>query len=252
MKQFLLIFFILILIFLNVIIDAFMPNSIHSANLKSNSTFSSNLNNIKISTKKINYSKDYIEVNLNIPTLTGLKNKDIEDRINEDILNNILECKNKVESLIKSDIENKTLIRYPYAVQTNYDVHYTSSSFLSLTIMYYEYTGGAHGTSCKIPYNINLNTGQNITLKKLFNLDTNYTNFINNEIQLQIDKKNSVHGAIPITEFKSIRSDQPFYIDGNNLVVYFQPYEIGAYALGIQEFEIPLSKLKGNCHAISF
>lgn len=227
---------------LNIIISIIIPTTTHSAELKSNFTLLSSPNNIKVSTTKINYKKSYIEVDLNIPILNGLKDKNIQDKINKNISNYICNLKNGTEESAKADMENNTLVM-PYTVETNYDVHYTSSSFLSLTITYYEYTGGAHGISCKIPYNLNLNTGENIILKNLFKPNTNYIYLINKEIRLQIDKKNSVLGAIPITEFKSISTDQPFYIDGNNLVIYFQPYEIGPYVLGIQEFKIPLSKL---------
>lgn len=243
MKKSLFLFSALILTLLSLMINIIIPVNAHSMELKSNSALLFNTNNIKISTTKINYKKDYIEVDLNIPTLDNLEDKNIQDKINKYILNSICDLKNRTEGLGKTDIDNNILVR-PYTVQTTYDVHYSNSSFLSLTIMYYEYTGGAHGISYKIPYNLNLKTGENITLEKLFKPSTNYMQLINKEIQLQIDKKNSVPGSIPITEFKTVNSTQPFYIDGSNLIIYFQPYEIGPYVLGIQEFPIPLSKLR--------
>lgn len=243
MKKSLFVFSALILTLLSLIINIINPINAHSAKLKSSSTFLYDTNNITISTTKINYKEDYIEVDLNIPTLNNLKDKNIQDKINKYILNSIYDLKNKTEKLAKTDMNNSTLIS-PYTVQTTYDVHYANSSFLSLTIMYYEYTGGAHGISYKLPYNLSLKTSENVTLEKLFKPTTNYIDLINKEIQLQIDKKNSVPGTIPITEFKTISNTQPFYIDGSNLVIYFQPYEIGPYVLGIQEFTIPLRKLR--------
>ncbi|MBM7871166.1 hypothetical protein JOC70_002664 [Clostridium pascui] len=243
MKKSLFVFSVLVLTLLSFIINIIYPVNAHSAKLKSNSMFLYDINNITISTTKINYKEDYIEVDLNIPTLNNLKDKNIQDKINKYILNSIYDLKNKIEKLAKTDMDNNILTS-PYNVQTNYDVHYANASFLSLTIMYYEYTGGAHGISYKLPYNLNLKTGENVTLEKLFKPTTNYIDLINKEIQLQIDKKNSVPGAIPITEFKTISNTQPFYIDGSNLVIYFQPYEIGPYVLGIQEFTIPLRKLR--------
>lgn len=234
-------FYTLTILLLNITLSNIISVQAHF--VQSNTKFLSSQNSISISTKEISYNNNYIGVDLNIPLLNGLKDKNIQNKINTDILNYFCELKNKAEDSAKSDMKNNILFM-PYIVQTNYDVHYTTASFLSLTIMYYEYTGGAHGISYKTPYNLNLNTGKNITLEKLFKPSTNYISLINKEIQFQIDKKNSVPGAIPITEFKSISNDQPFYIDGTNLVIYFQPYELGAYALGIQEFPIPLSKLR--------
>ncbi|WP_186430584.1 DUF3298 and DUF4163 domain-containing protein [Clostridium sp. BSD9I1] len=243
MKKSLLVFSALILTLLSLIINVIHPVNAHSAKLKSSSTLLYDTNNTPISTTKINYKEDYIEVDLNIPTLNNLKDKNIQDKINKYILNSICDLKNKTEKLAKTDM-NSSILTNPYTVQTTYDVHYANASFLSLTIMYYEYTGGAHGISYKLPYNFNLKTSENITLGKLFKPTTNYIDLINKEIQLQINKKNSVPGAIPITEFKTISNTQPFYIDGSNLVIYFQPYEIGPYVLGIQEFPIPLRKLR--------
>ena len=47
-------------------------------------------------------------------------------------------------------------------------------------------------------------------------------------------------------DFKGINEKSLYYLDNDNLVIYFQEYEIGPYVSGIIEFKIPLSEFKDN------
>ena len=44
-------------------------------------------------------------------------------------------------------------------------------------------------------------------------------------------------------EFKSIEDKQKFYIQDDNIVVYFDLYDIAPYAAGIPEFIINVNKI---------
>ena len=46
-----------------------------------------------------------------------------------------------------------------------------------------------------------------------------------------------------LNPFEMIREDQDFYIEGDTLVVYFQQYELMAYAYVFPEFRISMSTL---------
>ena len=45
--------------------------------------------------------------------------------------------------------------------------------------------------------------------------------------------------------FKGIKEDQDFYVDKNNLYIYFPPYEIAPYAAGFVTFKIPFTEIEG-------
>jgi len=43
--------------------------------------------------------------------------------------------------------------------------------------------------------------------------------------------------------FKGITSNQNFYVDEDNLYIYFAPYEIAPYASGFVTFKIPFADI---------
>lgn len=47
-----------------------------------------------------------------------------------------------------------------------------------------------------------------------------------------------------LESFPGIEEKQNFYIDGDQLVIYFTPYQIGPYAAGVISFPIPFSQLE--------
>ena len=89
-----------------------------------------------------------------------------------------------------------------------------------------------------------MRTGEFLILENLFKENIDYKTVINEEIRIQIeeliksDKQNK-----GIYEFKSIWYKQKFYIQDDNLVVYFDLYEIAPYAAGIPEFIINVNKI---------
>jgi len=46
--------------------------------------------------------------------------------------------------------------------------------------------------------------------------------------------------------FQGIAPEQNYYLDGENLFIYFNQYEIAPYAAGIREFKIPRTLLGGK------
>ena len=62
-------------------------------------------------------------------------------------------------------------------------------------------------------------------------------------IQKMIDKEPQ-YEYVYKDGFKGIDEGQNFYIDDNNLYIYFQPYDIGPYAAGFIIFKIPFSLIQ--------
>jgi len=84
-----------------------------------------------------------------------------------------------------------------------------------------------------------------INLKELFIKGYDYSDKINKEIKEQINKNPENYfdsGAV----FKGISENQSFYIEDNNLVIYYQLYDIAPYVFGIPEFKIPLKLFDEN------
>jgi len=110
---------------------------------------------------------------------------------------------------------------------------------LSIIIRYYNYSGGAHGYYEDIAYNIDIKSGKFLRLSDLFLEQSNYKEIINKEIESQIktlEMENVENKGI--YQFKSISDNQKYYFSGNDIVIYFDLYDIAPYAAGIPEFVI--------------
>ncbi|MBM6861415.1 DUF3298 domain-containing protein, partial [Clostridium saudiense] len=104
--------------------------------------------------------------------------------------------------------------------------------------------GAAHGLSSKITPVINLDSGEFYSLEDLFKLGSDWKGRLNSIIQKMIDE-DPQYNYVYKDGFKGINEGQNFYLDENNLYIYFQPYDIGPYAAGFITFKIPFSLIEG-------
>ncbi|MCU9816641.1 DUF3298 and DUF4163 domain-containing protein [Paraclostridium sp. AKS73] len=125
----------------------------------------------------------------------------------------------------------------PYIYNVDFDVKKNSDSMLSIVVTIYQYSGGAHGYYENGSYNIFIENGQNLNLKDLFKENSDYKNVINGLIRDEIKENKQEYS------FKSISENQKFYIQDDNLVIYFDLYEIAPFAGGIPEFRISADKI---------
>lgn len=212
---------------------------------------------VTVNKKKIHESETWINIDVNIPVLSGLKDTKVQDKINQMFETDILSFKEELGEAAKEAFEDAKKYNYemrPYAINITFEEKKNEKGILSLYVVYYTYTGGAHGGHDDITYNIDLKTGNLMELKDLFKEGYDYKKIINEKIQGQIGviseelkQKSLKEGQkpedvyIPYQGFESIRDDQPFYLKNDRLGIYFGLYEIAPYAAGIPTFEIPLA-----------
>lgn len=217
---------------------------------------------MKIKTKTIRSNNEVFISDLKIPVIERLRDTKLQSKINSDFQNDIMEFNNEIEKAARQwekEAKKQGWKIHPYDAATDFKVNYNDNNLLSISVDYYEYTGGAHGNYKKKTKNIDLNTGKEIALKDLFKDEVKYKDVINKEIKVQIQataqkiKKEMEQEGIKYKEqdalykdFKGISDKQSFYIEEGNIVVYFGLYEIGCYADGIPEFRIPISQIKDN------
>ncbi|WP_051623699.1 DUF3298 and DUF4163 domain-containing protein [Clostridium hydrogeniformans] len=195
-------------------------------------------NNIKGKTK-------VLDMFLSIPNISGLENKDKEKAINENIEKEAVEFGNKIKLLSE---EEKEYIGYNeeanvYEALVNFTIPYNNGEFLSLLVDHYSYTGGAHGITYRKNYNIDAKTGDVLKLKDIFKDNYDYEKIINNIIKKEIGKDKE---SFFQDSFHGINEDTNFYIEKENMVVYFQLYEITPYASGFPKFKIPLKDVESG------
>jgi inhibitor of cysteine peptidase len=127
--------------------------------------------------------------------------------------------------------------RWPTELCLNYAVTYNQQNLLSILFDDYIYTGGAHGSTLRTGYTVDIKTGTTYALKDLFAPGTDYVSLLSAEIDREI--KTWEFGTLE--PFSKIRDNQDFYIKDGNLVIYFQQYELMPYAAGFPEFSIPMA-----------
>lgn len=122
----------------------------------------------------------------------------------------------------------------------------TSGSILSVVIHSSEYTGGAHGMSYMESYTVNTGTNEIYkTFGSLFDSKSNYSKIIQDKINKLIDKEKDMYFSDAKETVAAKKGDYQFYVDGNQLVIYFGLYELRPYAGGMPIFKIDAKELKG-------
>ena len=196
-----------------------------------------------IDTQTINKKDKYINSVINIP-IVMTENKQIEKSINDKIRNDIMDFYNKSQEEAKKFLKDFPEDEGKFVANTNFEIKKNSNNMLSILVTYYKYSGGAHGDYNNIAYNIYMKNGEFLNLSDLFKYKVNYKEVINNEIRKQIEdmaKKDKENAGV--YQFTTISDNQKFYIQDDNIVIFFDLYEIAPYAAGIPEFKINIKSL---------
>lgn len=204
---------------------------------KGNTNSKQTLSVSTIGSKTIVKNDEYLESTINMPVITN-SNKIVERSTNDKIKNDIFEFYNKSYKEAKQYLKDNPDEKNKFVANVDFELKKNTDSALSIKVRYYTYSGGAHGFYQDIAYNVDMRTGKFLELMDLFKDNTKYKEVIDEEIKRQIaelEKKDEEN--IGIYNFKGIKENQNFYLQDENLVVYFDLYDITPYA-GIPEFSI--------------
>lgn len=116
----------------------------------------------------------------------------------------------------------------------SFEIKTNERGVLSLSLLNYAFTGGAHGNTLQKSLTFDADTGRSYTLAQLFEKGSPYEARLNAIIQAQIKAR-----ELPLLgEYPGITSDQDYYIADKSLVIYFPLYAIVPYAWGFPYFPI--------------
>jgi len=119
---------------------------------------------------KIREEHEGISVDMVIPVIEGMKNKEVEKIINQLLQKDAFSFKEELqidsEKYLKGAKKEGWEIR-KYEASSYYIVHFQSKNILSVSVFYYRYTLGAHGYTLQKAYNLNLQNGELISLPVL-------------------------------------------------------------------------------------
>ena len=113
---------------------------------------------ITISDLVIKEDYDALEVDITIPVIQGLEDKQVEEKINQTIQEDILDFKYRLQTESEEYLQLAKKEGWEirkYIATTYYIAHYQTNDLLSLSVFYYCYTLGAHGCTVQETYNLN-------------------------------------------------------------------------------------------------
>lgn len=205
----------------------------------------SNENPLTVSTKNISSKTSKIHESLQIPVFQGQINPRVLQHINENVKSDILEFKSQMEAAANEYSEN--LIKQgkpftPFEISNTYLVTYNKNNILSVSIIYQQYISGRI-SHIRTTYNYNLISGESMPLRSLFKQGVDYRGILNKLITQKISENKQLYPSISTKQFKGIAEDQPYYLDNNNLVIFFRFHEIAPAASEIPVVRIPFSEL---------
>ena len=174
-----------------------------------------------------------------MPNILDSGNKDIEEKINKRLEKDSYFTPYSEDS--NEEITKDDVLEYNY--YGTFDIKFFKKNFISLDLngSYYA-LGAAHPMPLRKTENINLITGKFYNLEDLFIKNSSWKEYLNTLIKSMINF-NKKYDYVFKDSFKGIEDNQSFYVDENNLYIYFKPYDIAPYAAGFVTFKISFTKL---------
>ena len=108
----------------------------------------------------------------------------------------------------------------------------------------YTYITGLHGNSWQTAITFDSESDRILSLSDLF-VDDKFYGILNERIDELINENAEEYRDLwekPVVDKK--REDK-FYLEGDNLVIFYEPYELSYYARGVVEFPIPMEEIRG-------
>lgn len=203
-------------------------------------------NTLNTTSQTINTENYKIHEHLNIPVFNGNFNPDVLKYINGNIKNDILEFKSQMETAADENAKAMEAAGepvIPFQISNNYIVTYNKNNLLSISLIYQQYINGRN-SYIRTSYNYNLENARSMPLGDLFKPGSDYILVLNNKIKSILQAAPQDYYPNTADNFKGIAVDQPYYLDNNNLVLFFGFHQISPTASGIPLIKIPFSELR--------
>lgn len=175
-------------------------------------------NGLQYDMKQSNTKVEGIDIEKSYPVISGMKNSDIQKKINNEILSNL--------ELYRSELETKVKAEGHKITREDVNGYVTYNYNNVIFVQYYtgiEIGNGNRPKELMKAFGYDLNTGNHLTLSDLFKKGSSYEKIINEYISLDIIKENldDPDSGYITGPFKGIAKDQSFYLDlyGLNILI---------------------------------
>lgn len=178
-------------------------------------------------------------MNIDYPVVVGMRNAAVQKKINDIILYTVNKL---IYDQTNQLVDVQGINPLPkMTVQGFYEVKANLRDVLSLSIGNYTMVEhAAHGLTIIRSLTFDINTGKVYQLGELFKPGSNYVKVLSDIVARQIKERD----ITLLGDFQGIKPDQDYYISDKVLVIYFQLYEITAYAYGFPYFPISVYEIQ--------
>jgi hypothetical protein len=204
----------------------------------------------QITFEVIKEKHDVVEIDITYPVISGLTDADFQEQLNYFIKKQVIYSMDLIEmqadEFVQEAKKNGWEMR-PYVLSIDYDLKSNDEAFLSFTMTYFTFTGGANGMTVVNCFNIDKKANKPLQLAALFPPGADYKAVMNREIAKQIELRSQDDNVMFFEGdmgFKGISDTQGFYLKDNDIVIVFSQYEIAPGAMGIPEFAVNRADLK--------
>jgi hypothetical protein len=200
---------------------------------------------LTIKSEKLNEETEAYSVEIEVPIISGFENKEFEIQVNSDLTTGAADYASAIKTMAL-DIMEEGYLTSPYYAGVNYNVIRNDDLYLSIELVYNEYTGGAHGNYFSDVITYDVEEEKVITLKDIMKTDTDYMTVLEAAVLEAIEDKRatSEYGDALHSWYEGLDEETlTFSVQEEGLGIHFQPYEIGPYAEGAPSFLIPYDRL---------
>ena len=195
--------------------------------------------------RQYSFADEIKTVDVSMPKIENTGNEELENRINLEISKAVEKetalAQERAEQYYDAFIATggKPEDYIPIDVVVDYEVKCNQGNIVSFVVYKSETLASAYQTSRY--YNIDIETGKEVTLKDL--LGSNYVELVAGQVEEQFAELNEQTASLLFEDIdlrSLINENRKFYVteDGKSLKIVFEKYEIAAGAAGQLEFEI--------------
>ena len=186
---------------------------------------------------------EIIYASMNYPEVSGKNGRSFVEKMNkqfktvyEDFDEQIRSFRNDIAEYYDEAAEDET-VYFPFENYLTYEVTKNTGGIFSITFDTSMYTGGAHPFGDKISFTYDTNKGTELKLSDILKKSEEETN------AFVIEKFSEKFEDEELWDLEEEAPDVSYCINGDYLIIYFQQYQIGPYAMGFPEVVIPLDEI---------
>ncbi|GEM_PF-4782504 len=134
---------------------------------------------------------------------------------------------------------------FPLTASVTYRVTLNQYGILSIVFLEFRWYGGAHPMTEQFSLTYNVETGQQITAPEILGeSEEEVKRQIANGFMKQFEEDPNKFFPDAVKDLANLKFEYRFYLKNDNIVFYFNPYELGPYVSGILEYSMPILKKK--------